>query len=126
MPVNKLFDTIEEAKATADWRTAFGEPQQIEGRTIIPVTQVGYAFGLGFGQGTEPSEEGDEPAPEGEWRSGGGYAWSKPLGAIVVTPEEVYFEETLDVGKISLAGMLVGGLFILQAAKTLRAIFGRA
>jgi uncharacterized spore protein YtfJ len=126
MSLNKLFDTIEEAKATANWQAAFGEPKEVEGRTIIPVARVSYGFGLGFGQSTGPSEEEDEPAPESEGGGGGGGAWAKPLGAIVVTPEEVYFEETLDVGKISLAGFLLGGFFILQMAKTLRAIFGRA
>jgi uncharacterized spore protein YtfJ len=125
MSLNKLFDTIEEARETANWQAAFGEPQVVEGKTIIPVARVGYGFGLGFGSGTgQPGAEG-EPVPEGEGGGGGGGAWAKPVGAIVVTPEEVYFEETLDVGKISLAALVMGGFFIFQLGKTLRAIFGR-
>jgi uncharacterized spore protein YtfJ len=125
MSLNKLFDTIEETRETANWKAAFGEPQVFEDKTIIPVARVGYGFGLGFGSGTGQPEAEGEPVPEGEGGGGGGGAWTKPLGAIVVTPEEVYFEETLDVGKISLAAFVMGGFFIFQLGKTLRAIFGR-
>jgi uncharacterized spore protein YtfJ len=86
---------------------------------------VGYGFGLGFGSGTGQPEIEDEPPPEGEGGGGGGGAWTKPLGAIVVTPEEVTFEETMDVGVISLAGIALGGLLLFQLGKTLRVLLGR-
>ena len=92
---------------------------------LIPVAQVFYGFGLGFGRGTNEPQAEEEPASEGEGGGGGGGASTRPLGAIVITPEEVYFEETLDVGRISMAGLVVGGLVVLQLGKTLRAIFGR-
>jgi uncharacterized spore protein YtfJ len=135
MSLNRLFDTIEKARDTAHWRTAFGEPTVIEDKTLIPVSQVSYGFGLGFGQGGPPPEEGgeavpggesDEDAPGGEGGGAGGAASSKPLGIIVVSPEGVRFQEVEDVSKIALAGILVGGLFIYQVAKTLREIFGRS
>ena len=125
MSLNQLFDTIEEAKQAANWQAAFGEPQEIAGKTIIPVAQVFYGFGLGFGRGTNEPQAEEEPASEGEGGGGGGGASTRPLGAIVITPEEVYFEETLDVGRISMASLVVGGLVVLQLGKTLRAIFGR-
>ena len=125
MSLNKLFDTVEEARATANWRAAFGEPQVVEDKTIIPVARVSYGFGLGFGRGAAPSEEEEQPPSEGEGGGGGGGSSAKPLGAIVVTPERVYFKETVDAGKIAMAGVAVGGFFILQLAMTLRAIFGR-
>jgi uncharacterized spore protein YtfJ len=125
MSLNQLFETIEKARETAHWRAAFGEPQVFEDKTVIPVAQVGDGFGLGFGSGSAPSEEGDEPTSTGEGGGGGGGASAKPLGAIVVTPERVYFEETGDASKIALAGIGVAALFILQFAKTLRAIFAR-
>jgi uncharacterized spore protein YtfJ len=86
---------------------------------------VRYAFGLGFGSGTGEAEEEGGPVTEGEGGGGGGGAASKPLGAIVVTPECVYFEETMDTAKISIAGIALSALFVYQLAKTLRAIFGR-
>jgi uncharacterized spore protein YtfJ len=125
MSLNRLFDTIENARETAHWRAAFGEPQVVEGRTIIPVAQVGYGFGFGFGQGTGPSEAEGEPVAGGEGGGGGGGVSAKPLGVIVVTPEHVRFEETEDTSKIAVFGIAMVALSIFQVAKTLRAIFGR-
>jgi len=125
MSLDRLFAAVEGFRDAAHWRAAFGEPQVVGDKTLIPVAKVGYGYGLGFGQGTgEPEEEGKQ-APGGEGGGGGGTAAAKPLGVIVVTPEEVYFEETADESKIALAGILVGALFIWQFAKTVRAIFGR-
>jgi uncharacterized spore protein YtfJ len=124
MSLNRLFETVEQARDTANWRTAFGEPQVVEDKTIIPVAQVRYGFGLGFGSGTGEADEEGDPVPEGEGGGGGGGATAKPLGAIVVTPECVYFQETMDVAKVSIAGMILGGFFVFQLAKTLRELLG--
>jgi uncharacterized spore protein YtfJ len=127
MSVDKLFEAIEQARNAASWQNAFGEPQVMEGRTLVPVSQAGYGFGLGFGQGPVSTEgEDSEPTTGGEGGGGGGGASVKPLGVIVVTPEDVYFEETMDVGKVSLAGMALVTLAIFQIAKTLRVIFGQS
>jgi uncharacterized spore protein YtfJ len=119
MSLNRLFDSIEQAREMADWRAAFGEPQVVEGKTLIPVAQVGYGFGLGFGSGSPAPEEENAPAPEGG--GGGGGASAKPLGTIVVTPDSVQFEPIPDT-KIALWGMAVGALFIFECARTVRAI----
>ena len=122
MNVNRLFDTVEKARETADWEAAFGEPQVVEDKTLIPVAKVTYGFGLGFGQGSaEPEEEGEAPS-EGEGGAGGG-ASTKPVGALVVTQEGVYFEETMDAGKIAFAGILLSALFVYQLFKTVRLVF---
>jgi len=125
MSIDRLFAAVEGFRDAAHWRSAFGEPQVVGDKTLIPVAKVSYGYGLGFGQGTgEPEEEG-KPASGGEGGGGGGTARAKPLGVIVVTPEEVYFEETADEGKIAIAGILVGAFFIWQFAKTVRAILGK-
>ena len=125
MSLDRMFAAVEGFKDAAHWRAAFGEPQVVGDKTLIPVAKVGYGFGLGFGQGPGQPEEEEKPAPAGEGGGGGGTAAAKPLGVIVVTPEEVYFEETADESRIAMAGILVGALFIWQFAKTLRAIFGK-
>lgn len=126
MSLNKLFDTIEEARSTANWQVAFGEPQVIDDRTIIPVARATYGFGLGFGSSTgQPEAEGEAPT-EGEGAGGGGGAVARPLGVIVVTPEDVYFEGAMDEGRIAIAGILMAAFSAYQLAKTLRAIFSRA
>ena len=124
MSLNRLFDTIESARETANWRTAFGEPQEVEGKTLIPVAKVTHAYGLGFGASESPGME-DEAAPSGEGGGVGGAVSSRPVGAIVVTPESVCFEPALDQGVLVLARFGVVALLILQFTKTLRAIFGR-
>jgi uncharacterized spore protein YtfJ len=123
MSLDQLFDSVEQVRETAHWRAAFGEPQVFEDKTVIPVARVGYTFGMGFGSGTGPKDKDGEPAPGGEGGGGGGGATAKPLGVVVVTPESVYFEETVDASKIALAGIGVAALFILQLGKTVRAIF---
>ena len=125
MSLDKLFAAVEGFRDTAHWRSVFGEPQVVGDKTLIPVAKVGYGYGLGFGQGSGPQDEETEQAPGGEGAGGAGSTTAKPLGVIVVTPEEVYFEETADEGRIALAGTLVGALLIWQVAKTLRVIFGK-
>jgi uncharacterized spore protein YtfJ len=124
MVLNRLFDQVETARETAHWRAAFGEPQIVGDRTLIPVASVGYTFGLGFGQGTGPADE-DAPAPTGEGGGAGGGASARPLGTLVITPDKIYFEETEDATRIALAGIVLAALMGFQLFKTLRAIFGR-
>lgn len=124
MPLNRLFDAVERVRDTAQWRAAFGEPQVFEDRTVIPVAQVGYGFGLGFGHPAEIPEDEAVLAAEGQGGVGGG-AMSRPLGAIVVSDDDVYFEEAVDANKIALAGILLAGVIVVQAAATLRALLSR-
>jgi uncharacterized spore protein YtfJ len=135
MSLNKLFDTIDETRNTANWRAAFGEPHTVEGVTVIPVAQVGYGFGLGFGSGTPPTDEVKaEPsdsasanvAAPAEGGGGGGGSSSKPLGFLVVAPDRVYFQEATQSSKIAMAGILFAAFLIWQLGMTLRAILSRA
>jgi len=137
MELNKLFDMIENTRSSASWRAAFGEPEIVDDKTIIPVAQVTYGFGMGFGTGTELPEEdalqveGALPADEAsavdlaEGAGGGGGSRVKPLGALVITPEGVEFEETVDSTKVALAVFMMIAWSTYQLTKTLRAIFGR-
>lgn len=124
MPLNRLFDAVERVRDTAQWRAAFGEPLVVENRTVIPVAQVGYGFGLGFGHPSEIPEDEAVLAVEGQGGAGGG-ATSRPLGAIVVSQDDVYFEETVDGGKIAMAGIVLAGVVVVQVAATLRALLSR-
>ena len=136
MSLNRLFDTIQQLRESAHWRSAFGDPQTVGDKTIIPVANVWYGFGFGFGQsvaapeglgrGAEselPAVEGSAAGTEGGGAGGGGSA--RPMGALVITEADVYFEEAGGYDKVTLAGIALGGWVILQAALTLREIFGR-
>jgi uncharacterized spore protein YtfJ len=122
MVLNRLFDHIEKVRETAHWRAAYGEPQVVGDRTLIPVACVSYTFGLGFGQGAAGEESS---APTGEGGGAGGGASARPLGTLVITPEDVYFEEAVDATRVALAGIALAALMAIQLFKTLRAIFGR-
>lgn len=127
MSLNRLFDTIEKTRESANWQAAFGTPQKVENKTIIPVAQAGYGFGLGFGSQSMPPEAAGEgePAPGGEGGGGGGGASSRPLGAIVIEGETVRFEPTMDMSKIALAGIALTAFLVLQIAQTLQAFARR-
>jgi uncharacterized spore protein YtfJ len=125
MSLNKLFDSIEQMRDAANWRSVFGEPQVVEDRTLIPVAQVGYGFGLGFGRGEPAPGEEDGPDAGAEGGGGGGGASAKPLGVIVVTPEDVHFEDVRDDNVVAIMGIALSAFAILQVAKTVRALFGR-
>jgi uncharacterized spore protein YtfJ len=125
MILNELFDVIDRTRDAAHWRSAFGEPQTVGETTVIPVAQVGHAYGLGFGQGEGSPKTEEAVVPSGEGGGAGGGFSAKPIGMIVVCQDRVYFEETEDSTKIALAGIGIAALFLLQLGITLRAIFGR-
>lgn len=81
--------------------TAYGEPIQAAGRTIIPVARVAYGFGGG------PATQGDGDSVT-EAAGGGGGVSTTPLGVFDVTPEGTRFIGTSGWKKA--AGWLVVGV----------------
>jgi uncharacterized spore protein YtfJ len=132
MKLNRLFELIESAREEANYRRAFGEPETIDGKTIIPVAQVTYGYGLGFGSAVEPLEaeqearptEETDPLDTAEGGGGGAGGQVKPLGAIVVTPDSVEFEESVDSTRVALGAFLMIAWSVYQLTKTLRTVFG--
>ena len=62
--------------------------------TVITLNEIGGAFGYGFGGGK--SNEGEEGGGGG----GGGTTWSRPVAAVLITPQGVQVEPVVDVTKI--------------------------
>jgi uncharacterized spore protein YtfJ len=120
--LNRLFEVVDKARDTAQWQAAFGEPHVVGDKTLIPVAQTRYGFGLGFGSEGERPEEQGEPAGGAGGGAGGS---AKPLGVIVVTPEDVYFEEVEDSSKIALSGIAMVAFIVYQVARTVRVISRR-
>lgn len=82
--VTELFNTIgERIRATARVETVYGETRVVEGRTVIPVAEMRYAFGAGAGQGPKLDTEGEAPGGGG----GGGGVSVSPVGFLVLTDE---------------------------------------
>jgi len=80
--------TLQEIEKVLSSRTIVGEPITIDGRTVIPLISVGFAFGAGGGSGRG---EGQRKG-EGEGGGTGGGAWVRPIAVIVSDSEGVRIE----------------------------------
>jgi len=122
MSLEKMFASIDNLRDTASVSKAFGEPQEAEGKIIIPVAEVGLGFGLGFGQGTTPESE---EVPVGEGGGGGGGANARPIAIIEISKEETIVRPIEDESKIALAAIAMIAWCVFWLMATLRAIFGK-
>jgi uncharacterized spore protein YtfJ len=91
-PTEELVATISERlKASGDVKVVFGEPQIIEGKTIVSVAYVAYGFGGGSG-------------PQGQ--GGGGGLRVKPLGVLEITGERTRFVPIVDANRLAMLGII--------------------
>jgi uncharacterized spore protein YtfJ len=102
-PTEELIaDISERLKTTANVKVVYGEPQVIEGKTIIPVAVASYGFGAGGGPG---------PRGEGTGGGGGGGVRVKPVGVVEITAERTRFIPVIDVNGLATLGLI--GLALL-------------
>ena len=83
-------------------KTLYGDPIEVQGRTIIPVARISYGFGAGSG-----SKRNEESSGGG----GGGGLNSTPVGFIEVTAQRTRFVSIVPGRKllgVAAGGMLVG------------------
>lgn len=127
MDLEKIFDAIDEMRENASVSAVYGEPVQVGERTIIPVADIKYAFGLGYGEGPagDDEDEDEEPVAGGQGGGTGGGVAARPVAVIEVSDAGVQIKSVTDEGRIALAGIFTGVWFIFWAAMTLRAIFGK-
>jgi uncharacterized spore protein YtfJ len=108
MDIQHLLQNFAERVSTsASVRNVYGDPVVVGNRTVIPVAQVGYAFGGGGGA----RDEGD--SPKGGGGGGGGRVFARPSGALEVTPEGTRFIDFVDRPRMG-AALALG--FVLGAA----------
>jgi uncharacterized spore protein YtfJ len=81
--LQKMGDTL---GSTATVRSVFGEPIHANGRTIVPVAKVAYAFGGGFGTGKDTGSD-----RQGEGGGGGGGVRAFPAGVLEITDNTTRF-----------------------------------
>ena len=127
MDLENIFDTIDQMREKASVSAVYGEPVQVGERTIIPVADIKYAFGLGYGEGSsgEDEDEDEEPIAGGQGGGTGGGVAARPVAVIEISDAGVQVKSVTDEGRIALAGIFTGVWFIFWAAMTLRAIFGK-
>ena len=101
MDIQQLLQTFAERVSTsASVRSVYGDPVVVGDRTVIPVAQIGYAFGGGA----------KADSPDG---GGGGKAYARPCGALEVTPDGTRFIDFVDRPRMG-AALALG--FVLGAA----------
>lgn len=125
MQLEDMFQKIEEMRDKASVNAVYGEPVKVGDKTIIPVADIKYGFGLGYGEGAPASDEEEEIPSGGEGGGVGGGIAAHPVAVIEITDEGVVVKPVTDEGKIALAGIFTGIWAIFWIAMTLKAIFGK-
>jgi uncharacterized spore protein YtfJ len=106
---------IDRLQASGDVKFVFGEPQVIEGKTIVPVASMAYGFGFGSGRGSRRRGEGGEGTG-----GGGGGVRVKPLGVLEITAEGTRFVPVLDTGRLATLGIAASVLIVWMVTRALR------
>ena len=93
-------------QAGASVRNVYGDPVELDGRTVIPVARISYGFGAG-GRASGGKGGGSEPGGSG----GGAGLSARPLGVLEIAAGRTRFIPIVDPARlgVSLAiGFLVG------------------
>lgn len=125
MDAEKLNRLLTESKANADVRLAFGESRQVGEKTIIPVANVTWGGGSGFGTSISGQKAEAEPEGAGPGEAGGGQGSGfrvRPMAVLEVTPTETKIRPVVDTTSIALAGIILGGWNVFWITWALKAI----
>lgn len=105
--LERMFRQIEDTNAN----TVFGKPEQVAGRTIIPVAAV--SFGYGFGREHEGTLGGH---PVGDAMGGGGGGHVSPVAVLIVEGDQVRVRPILDASRLAFTAVVLFGIgWILKA-----------
>ena len=109
-----LLQTLKESiLSQANVKAVYGDPIEAQGKTVIPVAKIIYAFGAGAGTGGV----GDSRA-KGEGGGGGGGARAIPVGIVEISGQQTRFIPITDRKKI--AGAVMAGLVLGMWVRWLR------
>jgi uncharacterized spore protein YtfJ len=98
-------EILDKASSKGDVRRVYGEPIERNGRTIIPVADIGFGFGFGSGSGGEGTQQG-------EGGGGGGKVSGKPVGYIEIAENGSEFKPIYDATKLGTL-VILGMTFLL-------------
>jgi uncharacterized spore protein YtfJ len=107
--LQKMGDSL---ATTANVKSVFGEPIQMNGKTVVPVATVAYGFGAGGGTSRG---KGDESGAKAEGGGGGGGVRAYPAGALEITADRTRFIPFHDPRWLAgafAAGALIGSLLL--------------
>ena len=88
----------------------YGEPITADGKTIIPVAQVAFGYGGGFGQKARRHQQQADteagPPPDERGAGGGGGMYARPRGVYEVTAQGTRFIPANNIRQLLLAGFI--------------------
>ncbi len=118
MSASEMLQNIgEKLGSTATVKSVFGEPIQVQGKTVLPIAKVAYGFGAGSGTG--PHKNGGDGHPV-EGGGGGGGVRAFPAGALEITETGTRFIQFTDARALAAAfaaGALFASLFFARRSK---------
>ena len=115
--LEEMLNRIGQVHERASVRTVFGEPFQVNGRTIIPVAKVQYGFGFGVGRKNDKEEAG-----AGEGGGGGAGVSVRPVAVLEISSHETKVRPVVDVTRLAMAGMLLAAWNVLWITYTIRRV----
>jgi uncharacterized spore protein YtfJ len=136
----EVLNRIGELHQRATVKAVFGEPYQVDGRTIIPIAKVAYGYGLGGGRangrdadtsdGTPGVHRETEAGPAGGavragWGAGGGGGAgisARPVAVLEVSAAETKVRPIVDVTRLALAGMALVAWNVFWITYTVRRV----
>jgi uncharacterized spore protein YtfJ len=118
MNASDILDRIgDKLGSTATVKAVYGEPIEVNGKTIVPIAKVAYGFGGGFGSGHGKHGSNGELEADGrhgEGGGGGGGVRAFPAGALEITESGTRFVQYTDMRPLAAAfaaGALLGAIF---------------
>ncbi|MRG58921.1 hypothetical protein GE115_03410 [Agromyces sp. CFH 90414] len=116
--MGKLIENLAESVPSWGAKVAYGEKTTVDGKELVPVALVGFAFGGGEGAGEMP-DTGKAVTGTGEGSGGGGGGYSVPIGAYIGGPDGLRFRPNtiaLAVVAVPLVAALGTGLAMIIGA----------
>ena len=122
----EMLNRFGEMQGRATVKTVFGEPYQVNGRTIIPVARVAFGFGVGGGRGTgkadrpQQSENGEPQALSGAGAGGGGGVSVRPIAVLEIDANATKVKPIVDVSRLALPCMMLAAWSVFWITYTIR------
>lgn len=126
--LEEILNRFDEMHQRATVKTVFGDPYQVNGRTIVPVAKASFGFGFGGGQGTMNANgsQGDREAGVDSGGSagggGGGYISARPVAVLELGPDGTKVKPIVDVARIALVAMALAAWNVFWITYTIRRV----
>lgn len=118
MPSSEILkDIASNLKSSASVDMVFGDTRLAQGKALIPVASIQYAFGAGGGTGSKPAGEGERTST-GAGDGGGGAVKARPVAVLEVTPDDTRVVPVVDYTR--LASRFLGGLLVWWILRSFR------